>query len=1226
MIYRFKKSAAVVNTLLMLSIAAQPAYAASINIANSPMAAQNTAKSNIMFTMDTSGGMDVEVLLPTFNSMYYESNVTPGNNPTNLNGNFFLFPTWYRSSNTVKLSKKNKQKGKGGSAAIDLMLEGDVNSPDPLNWRVRNNHYNHQYYNPFTTYQPWNGVDVNGVTFTNANPTNVEYDPYSGILGSTDLTQEISSGQTLIDAAGNKWTVPKAHTYTSGGAAGSTYNSTWYPATYYTWVDTNNNGVLDAGEETRYEIKDPATSGCKQTKVAANTIIPGCAGAIATYPSGRTYTAEMQNFANWFMYYRTVMLTLQGSIGKQLDTLGNTQVGMTSLEAPFIPAPVTDISNPTALEVLRGQIYALAPNLGDWRQPIHDRMSQVFDYFKQTGTTNGVPAPIQYSCQQNFNVLVTAGYLNENGTNAKGFKNYFTNTNPSLNGLVGDYDSTPNGNPTSGAGTTPYADGLNKIADTLADWALYIYDQNLRPDLPAGNVQLIPSTHETNPNPHLDTYVIAPGATPSLSNAPSVINPATTDPYTVLPSINWPTPAFLDQTTIDDLWHAAVNGRGKFVGGMDIYGGLQAVLNDIMGRIGSAAAVAVSNANISPGDSFSYASSYNTGNWSGDLQSFPIDLLTGIPSAIGKWLPSSRDQLDAAVLVTGRKIATHTGTTAIPFRMGNLTATQQKSLNTPGLTDNTTVLAFLRGDRSNEGTLYRNRGHVLGDIIDAEPVVVREPLLSYADTGYGAYKAQYTTTAPRLKTVFQAANDGMLHAFDANLGSELWAYIPGLILNQRDAVTGSSKLVNLSSKSYAHEYFVNGTPASGDIDFGNTSTGVTTPNWHSILVGGLRKGGRGYYALDVTDPNAVDEAALAAKVMWEFPNASTPASAKANMGYSYATPLITKTVANGWVVIIPSGINNGTNPGDSGGDGLGHLFVLDAKTGELLKDISTGVGSTTTPSNLSEISGWVDNVAVDNTVTQVYGTDMLGNVWRFDVSDKSMANWKSTLLATLVDSVGQSQAITTVPELALINGKRIVYVGTGQYLSGADIPAVPAVAGLPNTQVQTMYSLIDDMSIPAAGSAVIFPLRTNLTQQLIVAGGTTRTVNAVPLATTKGWYVDLTVAGSLGERIITAPAIANTTLIFTTNVPNSADPCSPGGSSWLYSLNYATGGMVPGSTWAAQSLGNTLASRPILVQLPDGTVKALVRQSNASTIATSIPVTNSTPIGKRIAWREIIKS
>ncbi len=1225
MIYKFKKSAAVVNALLILSIAAQPAYAASVILSNSPMAAQNTAKSNIIFTMDTSGGMDVEVLLPTFNSMYYESTVTPGNNPTNLNGNFFLFPTWYRSNNIVKFNQKNKPKTTQPPLDMNLMLEGDVNSPDPLNWRVRNNHYNHQYYDPFTTYQPWNGLDINGVTFTNATPTQVEYDPYSDSLGKIDLTQEISSGPNRTDAAGNKWTVPQAHTYTSGGKTGSSYDSIWYPATYYTWADKNNNGVMDAGEETRYEIKDPATSLCKQTKVAANTIIPGCA-ALATYPSGRTYQAEMQNFANWFKYYRTVMLTLQGSIGKQLDTLGNTQVGMTSLESPAIAAPVTDISNAAALEMLRGQIYALAPNLGDWRQPIHDRMSQVYDYFKQKKMLNGVPAPIKYSCQQNFNVLVTAGYLNENGTNAKGFKNNFTNTNPSLNGAVGDYDSTTNANPASGAGTKPYADGLSKVADTLADWALYIYDQNLRPDLPAGNVQLIPATHETNPNPHLDTYVIAPGATPSLSNAPSVINSATTDPYTVLPSINWPIPAFLDQTTIDDLWHAAVNGRGKFVGGMDIYGGLQAVLNDIMGRIGSAAAVAVSNANISPGDSFSYASSYNTGNWSGDLQSFPIDLLTGIPSAIGKWLPSSRDQLDALVMLTGRKIATHDGTKAVPFQLANLTTPEKDSLNTPGTTDNATVLAFLRGDRSNEGTLYRNRGHVLGDIIDAEPVVVREPLLNYADNGYGAYKAQYTVTTPRLKTVFQAANDGMLHAFDANLGSELWAYIPGLILNQRDAVTGSSKLVNLSSKAYAHEYFVNGTPASGDIDFGNTSAGLTTPNWHSILVGGLRKGGRGYYALDVTDPNAATEAAVAAKVMWEFPNANTPASTKANMGYSYATPLITKTAANGWVVIIPSGINNGTNPGDSGGDGLGHLFVLDAKTGALLKDISTGVGSTTTPSNLSEISGWVDNVAVDNTVTQVYGTDMSGNVWRFDISDKSMANWKTTLLATLVDSAGLPQPITTTPELALINGKRTVYVGTGQYLSGLDIPSVPAVVGQPNTQVQTMYSLIDDMSLPAAGTPVIFPLRAKLTQQLIVAGGTTRTINAVPLLQTKGWYVDLSVAGTLGERIITAPAIANTTLIFTTNVPNSSDPCSPGGSSWLYSLNYATGGMVASSTWAAQSLGNTLASRPILVQLPDGTVKALVRQSNASTIATSIPVTNTTPIGKRVAWREIIKS
>ncbi|MDH2919234.1 MAG: PilC/PilY family type IV pilus protein [Sideroxydans sp.] len=1225
MLYKFKKSARVINVLLMLSIAAQPAYAASVIIADTPMAAQNTAKSNIMFTMDTSGGMDVEVLLPTYNSMYYESNVTPGNNPTNLNGNFFLFPTWYRTSNTVKLTKKNKQKGKGGAAAIDLMLEGDLNSPDPLNWRARNNHYNHQYYDPFTTYQPWNGVDQNGVTFGNANPTNVEYDPYANVLGAVDITQEISSGAIVLDPNGNAFTVPNAHSYVGGS---HTYPSTWYPATYYTWADLNNNGILEAGEETRYEIKNSAGLGaCIKTKATA--IIPGCGGAPATYPSGRTYTAELQNFANWFKYYRTVMLTLQGSIGKQLDTLASTQVGMTSLEPQFVPAPVADISSPAVLEVLRGQIYELSPNLGDWRQPIHDRMSQVYDYFKQTASVNGNPAPIQYSCQQNFNVLVTAGYLNENGNGAAGFKNYFTGQTPSLNGKVGDYDSKANGNPVSGAGTAPYADDVlngNSFADTLADWALYIYDQNLRPDLKTGNVQLVAGTHETNPNPHLDTYVIAPGATPTLANAPSTINPATTNLWTMVTSIVWPKPTFLDQTTIDDLWHAAVNGRGKFVGGMDIYGGLTTVLNDIMGRIGSAAAVAVSNANISPGDSFSYASSYNTGNWSGDLQSYPIDLVTGIPSNIGKWLPSASVQLDAAVLLTGRKIATYTGTTAVPFRLANLSAAQQASLNTPGFADNATMLAFLRGDRSNEGTLYRNRGHVLGDIIDAEPVVVREPLLSYADNGYGAYKAQYTTVTPRVKTVFQAANDGMVHAFDANLGSEMWAYIPGIVLNAPlDTLNpNTSKLVNLSSKkNFTHQYYVNGTPGYGDVDFGNTKGIVGTPDWRSLLVGGFRKGGRGYYALDVTDPTALTEAAVATKVMWEFPNASTAASVKANMGYSYATPIITKTVAYGWVVIIPSGLNNGA--ADSGGDGMGHLFVLDAKTGTLLKDIATGVGTPLTPSGLSEISGWVDNAAIDNTVQQVYGGDLLGNVWRFDLSDKVPANWKTTLLTTLVDNVGTAQPITTPPELSFVNGKRRVYVGTGQYLSPADIPSP---LGLPTAaaQVQTMYSLIDDMSVPALGAAVIAPLRSNLTAQTIIAGAATRTIKANPLGTSKGWYVDLSVTGgTIGERIITAPAISNTTIVFSTNVPSSADPCSPGGSSWLYSLNYATGAMVAGSTWAAQSLGNTLASRPILVQLPDGTVKGLVRQSNASTASTTIPTSTIPAVGKRVSWREITK-
>ena len=1204
-------------------LAVDGALASSTVISNTPMAVQNTAKSNIVFTMDSSGGMDYEVLLPTFNSMYYESGVTPGNNPSTLNGNVFLFPTPYRDNPTLKISN-------------DSMLAGDLGNPDVLGWRARNAHYNPQYYDPFKTYQPWAGADKSGSVFQNAVPTAIQYDPYGHTLGTIDITSAISTGQIY-----GAWTVPPAHTYLSTATpptditlvtplGGRSYPSAWFIPAYYVWTDANNNGVLDAGEGTRYEIKD-STKTCAPTVSPA--VIPGCGGTSNLFPSGRTYASELQNFANWFQYYRTTMLTMQAAVGKQLATLGGARVGMTYLQPNVIPAPVSDMSVPSNLSTLQGQVYQILPNLADWRQPIHERMVNVFNYFSQQSTTNGVPAPIQYACQQNFNILVTPGYLNENSASGAsyGFENYFTGVTPTSPFPVGDYDSTGSG---VGAQTVPYADwsvlGNPSYPNTLADWSLFIYNQNLRPDLTPGQVPLGASTaHETNANPHLDTYVIAPGAIPVLGESPRYLNPATTDPYSISPSIDWPQPFFVSQSTVDDLWHASVNGRGLFINNTDIYGGLTTVLNDIMGRVGGAAGVAVSNTSVTPGDNFSYASSYNSGDWSGDLQAYAISLSTGQPATVGSWAPSSRDQLDKLVQTSSRYIATYNGTAGIPFRWASLTSANQSLLNTPGAADGSTVLQFLRGDRSLEGTKYRIRGHVLGDIINAEPVIVREPLQYYSDVGYAAYKTQYTTTTPRKKMVYQAANDGILHAFDAGSGAELWGYVPGLLFNSRMTSSPStSTLAGLSAQTgFNHVYMVDGTPASGDVDLNHTNgLPAGAADWHSILVGGLGKGGRGYYALDTTVPVIATEADVAAKALWEFPNQSTAPTVFANIGYSYAKPIITKTAAAGWVVIVSSGYNNGTNPGDSGGDGHGHLFVLNAKTGALIKDITTPVGSPSIPSGMAQISGWADNRLSDNTVKQVYGTDLLGNVWRFDLSSASTAGWSVTLLATLVDQSGAPQPITTTPALGLVNGKHMIYVGTGQYLSSGDIPPSPALSGLPSTQVQSMYGLIDDLTIPVSGP-VISPLRSQLLQQTLVAGaGGTRTVaaNQTLSSTQKGWYLDFALL-PLGERVTTNPSIANTTLVFTTNTPSSADPCQPGGSSSLYAINYTNGSQVVGSTWAGMSLGNALASRPILVQMPDGTIRALVRGSDNKYQVATIPVAATSFIPHRVSWREIAR-
>ncbi|MDE3207966.1 MAG: pyrrolo-quinoline quinone, partial [Pseudomonadota bacterium] len=696
-------------------------------------------------------------------------------------------------------------------------------------------------------------------------------------------------------------------------------------------------------------------------------------------------------------------------------------------------------------------------------------------------------------------------------------------------------------------------------------------------------------------------------------------------PYTINPAIVWPQPQFVAQTTIDDLWHAAVNGRGLFINSTDIYSGLNTIFSDVLTRTSSSAAVAVSNANIEPGDNYSYSSSYNSGNWSGDLISYPINLTTGQPeTSTPTWTAgSAQTQLDNLTW-TSRHIATWSGSAGIPFTWTSLSSTQQSLLDSPvsppGTSDGQSVLDYLRGDRANESTLYRTRAHVLGDIINAEPLIVRAPMNNYIDNGYSAFK---TANQGRTEMVYQGANDGMLHAFNALTGAEKWAYVPGLLFNSRlSAYPDTSTLVNLSLKNgFTHLSYVDATPVSGDVDFsytyGNNLNNPPSPNWHTLLVGGLGDGGRGYYALDVTNPSASTDTDVAAKALWEFPDNSTPSSVVNNIGLSFGQPVIVKTAAAGWVVLVTSGYNNGS---DTGGDGEGHLFVLNAATGALIADLNTGAGTSSNPSGLAQISGFVTNGNVDDTVSYVYGGDLLGNVWRFDLSGNTVNSWSVEPLAQLTDAGGNPQPVTTAPELSTVNGYHMVYIGTGEYLGNSDIPGTGQ--NVHATQTQSIYALEDDQT----STPLITGLRSGaLVQQTFTTSGTIRTSssNPVDLSVKKGWYADFP---DTGERLVSDPILASGALIFTTIEPSDTNPCEPGGSSWLYVLDYATGAHLLNSTqpWSAISLGSNLSSRPVLIKLPSGSINALIRQSNATTNSMQIPLPTSSTSGRRVSWREIL--
>jgi type IV pilus assembly protein PilY1 len=307
-----------------------------------------------------------------------------------------------------------------------------------------------------------------------------------------------------------------------------------------------------------------------------------------------------------------------------------------------------------------------------------------------------------------------------------------------------------------------------------------------------------------------------------------------------------------------------------------------------------------------------------------------------------------------------RTISTSTGPGyTAPFPLSSWSQYINMSASQKTLAQGANLVNFLRGQRGQENfaqsddtKLFRLRAGRLGDIVNSQPTFVPPPSAQFTDTGYSLFK-QKSGIVDRTNMLYVGANDGMLHAINAtNTGSggtEAWAIVPSPML---------PNLYRLADTEYSegHTYFVDSTPAYGDVfdkhatvgsDLCSTVTtaGVAKDCWKTILVGGYGAGGRGYYAMDITNP-------ASPKALWEFnwsdtcydSSVAATHSADCHIGLSFGQPLITKLVDGTWVVLLPSGLNNVNAPAKAG-DGKGYLYVLDAITGKIVKKISTGVGS-----------------------------------------------------------------------------------------------------------------------------------------------------------------------------------------------------------------------------------------------------------------------------------------
>jgi type IV pilus assembly protein PilY1 len=979
--------------------------------------------------------------------------------------------------------------------------------------------YNVLAYNPNTTYTAWAGKDSAGNPFPASMPLTAArdnpYDPSS----TSDLSTHF----------------------------------------FFTWTD-NGDGVYQDGECSI----SPASNA---TDCAAT---PASCVRVATLPA-----AQQTNYANWYSYYRKREYVAKRAMSEVISK-SSARVGLVTLNNNnSVTTPIADIDDITTPIDTTAQTNkaTLLDNVAqidsDHGTALRRKLKDVGDYFDDDDGSDGnigpnplLPSSQGGECQQNFTIVMTDGYWND----------VIDSNDPSDTYVVGNQDD----------GAAPWAGGsfADTYSDTLADIAMKYYKEDLSSAL-ADNVP-VTTADPQNLSPdrmhqHLVTFTAAFGLDGTLNANP-------TDQTT---AFSWPEPVANTATTIDDLRHAAWNGRGEFLSAGDpasLINGLDAALAAISGRTSTGASVAFNTSALST-NSEVYLALFNSSRWTGDLLSYSLDPLTGVvsstPSWSAGWNLSSRD-----LSTYPRVIYTWDGSDGTAFQWGNLTTNQQDDLrtNSTGGTDSEATglarLHYIRGDRVceqnytgtgagvgassvsscsyTEGTSgtsfsaasFRSRDSRLGDIVHSTPVYVGKPGSGWPDelpgtTPYSNFKLDQDG---RVGTIYVGANDGMLHGFSETSGIEIMSYIPDAIFS----TAGGSGLHTLTDPNYSHKYYVDLTPTVVDAFVSTTTSNSAT--WRTLLVGGLRGGGRGLYALDVTSPvNSESGTTPADKVLWEFTGADD-----ADLGYTFSRPSIVLMPNGEWAAIFGNGYNDS-------GSGEAALFILYIEegidgtwsAGDYVK-ISTGVGDTTNRNGLATPA--VIDINGDNIADRVYAGDLRGNMWVFDLSSTNPNNWDSAYSAGSSPSplftAPANQAITARPEIvrnpdeATSNStypNLLVLFGTGQYIVPTDNTT---------TFQQAFYGIWDSGS---DGLTTADLIHQDISTGATSGGITVRTLSAKPVdyaGGDDGWYMNLP---DSGERSVSNALVRGDNVFFNTAIPDT-DPCSLGGSGWKMVADFSTGG------------------------------------------------------------------
>lgn len=422
------------------------------------------------------------------------------------------------------------------------------------------------------------------------------------------------------------------------------------------------------------------------------------------------------------------------------------------------------------------------------------------------------------------------------------------------------------------------------------------------------------------------------------------------------------------------------------------------------------------------------------------------------------------------------------------------------------VTYRTNLINFVRG----AGKDGQQRFH-MGDVMNNKPLV-----MDYTSNGY----------------VFVGTNEGFLHAIDSATGVEKWAFMPKDLLK-------NSAIFYDNTQAKQHVYGIDGsfTPwfrdknANGKVDKADGDK--------FYLFFGMRRGGRAYYALDLSDIETP-------KVLWKMTQETT---GFAELGESWSKPALARMrFAEGLkdVLVFGGGFDPAleeADPSKRADDSMGRdVFIVDAETGTLLWSLRQAVTGAA-DSLLNSIPGDIRVLDMDRNgaLDRLYFADTGGKVWRVDMdmdvrdADSSLYDYnkaKLTVFANLAGSGTDKRKFYYEPDVALMqkDGHTVLTVALGSGYRSRPL----------NAAIQDRFYVMLDENVYQPPSDTRLPLTdTDLTEAdtLALQGKTLQD------GSSKGWYMALP---NSGEKVL-APALTFLNKVVFTTFANdgaaSTDPC-----------------------------------------------------------------------------------